>query len=72
MLYFESPSVSMTIDSNGQITDIRVSGGENLICEPKPFAELAFFELAPAFTNEWIRPTCMKHPYILTEALQTY
>lgn len=62
MLHFECPSLSMTLDDRGQIINICVPGGPNLIRERKDFAELSFFEMQPAFTNEWIHPIHVKKP----------
>ena len=62
MMHFECPALSMTLDRNGTVVELRVPGGENLIREPKPFAELAFFPLQPAFTNEWVHPIHIEEP----------
>ncbi|MBE6930794.1 MAG: hypothetical protein E7463_10975 [Ruminococcaceae bacterium] len=62
MKQYVSPALTMTLDESARIAELKVPGGVNLISEVKPFAELAFFKLRPAFTNEWVHPIHIDEP----------
>ena len=62
MKYFDCPALTMTLDECGRIVELCAPGGVNLIREVQPFAELAFYELRPAFTNEWVHPVHVEAP----------
>ncbi|MBR6747640.1 MAG: hypothetical protein IKM07_01775, partial [Clostridia bacterium] len=62
MKQYVSPAVTMTLDEQGRIAELRVPGGVNLIREVQSFAKLAFYELQPAFTNEWVHPVRIEEP----------
>ncbi len=61
-MQYSSKNTSLNIDSGGQITFAGCPGRENLIRQRLPFARLAYFELRPAFQNEWIHTPRRKPP----------
>ena len=62
MKRFECAALTMILDEQGRIAELRAPGGINLIREPQDFASLAFYQLLPAFTNEWVHPLHVEEP----------
>lgn len=61
MLTYTSKVLTFCLNNEGQFVSV-VSDGDELLLSKTPFAQLAYYDPLPAFTNEWITPIHVEEP----------